>query len=465
MLFNSYEFLFIYLPIVLATFYGLCKLNWLRLAIWWIGLASLAFYGLWRLEFLPVLLASIGFNYLAGWAIVEAATPARKRCWLILGLAVNLGALGFFKYTGFFADIAMDIADTRFAIPDIVLPIGISFFTFTQIAFLVDCWRGSGKRYPFSDYLAFVTFFPHLVAGPILNHRSFIPQLERKRFGVPGTWRLYIATIFFAVGLFKKVIIADSISPYVGPLFDHATALSTVEAWAAALLYTFQLYFDFSGYSDMAIGLGLMLNLRIPFNFHSPYKARSIIDFWHRWHMSLSAFLRDYLYIPLGGNRRGKLRRYLNLLATMLLGGLWHGAGWSFLVWGGLHGLYLVINHLWRSLGRSLPVAIAWPVTFLCVVVAWVFFRAKTLADATAIIASMAGFAGTRPQGPALLADPGMVFVAILGMILWTALAPNTQQIAFGMRPRRSFALAAATATAVSVLSLGKVSEFLYFQF
>jgi alginate O-acetyltransferase complex protein AlgI len=434
------------------------------------------FYGLGSPAFVPLLVVSIIANYAIGARIlahnrigVEAGSAKR---WLIFGVGVNLAALAYFKYTNFFLDNVSAMSNWEAQWPRIVLPVGISFFTFTQIAFLVDCRRGGAHRYRFWDYLLFVSFFPHLVAGPILNHKSVLPQIETREFGRPGAREIYTALIFFSIGLFKKTIIADSLAPHVQTVFNAIPQLAFVDAWVGALLYTFQLYYDFSGYSEMAVGLALLINIRIPINFDSPYKSTSIVEFWRRWHISLSNFLRDYLYIPLGGNRLGTRRRYANLLATMVLGGLWHGAGWTFLAWGTLHGMGLAINHAWRGAGLRLPTAIAWPLTFLFVVIAWVFFRSPDFGSALSMLATMAGLHGLPPLSefisgraffPLTLQPVSLVWVAALA--LWVAVAPNTQEIALADRPRPAFAVACGFLFAAAVLGLDQASEFLYFQF
>ena len=475
MLFNSYEFLFLFLPVLLAGLFLLVGRGWGRAAVWWVGLGSLAFYGLGDWRFVPLLVVSIIANYAIG-ARIQAHDGSggevrlAKR-WLIFGVTINLAALAYFKYTNFFLDNLSALSGLQAQWPRIVLPVGISFFTFTQIAFLVDCQRGEARRCRFWDYLLFVSFFPHLVAGPILNHKSILPQIDNKGFGRPGPEEVYAALIFFSIGLFKKTIIADSLAPMVQAAFN-APAPGFADSWAGALLYTFQLYYDFSGYSEMAVGLGLLINIRIPINFNSPYKSTSIVEFWRRWHISLSSFLRDYLYIPLGGNRLGTPRRYANLLTTMVLGGLWHGAGWTFLVWGTLHGAGLAINHAWRGVGLRLPTAIAWPLTFLFVVIAWVFFRAPDLGSAVNMLATMAGLHGLPPLSafisgqaffPLTLQPVSLVWIVALG--LWAAVAPNTQEIALAERPRPAFAMACGFLFAAAVLGLDQASEFLYFQF
>ncbi|MCC6610806.1 MAG: MBOAT family protein [Burkholderiales bacterium] len=518
MLFNSYPFIFLFLPVTLVVFFQLGRVNH-KLAAAWLAAASLFFYGWWNPVYLALLIASILFNYAMGLAIVRADAAGearRKKLLLVLAVGGDLATLGYFKYANFFLDSMNAALGTSASLGTIVLPLGISFFTFTQIAFLADAYQGKAREYSFVHYGLFVTYFPHLIAGPILHHREMMPQ-----FGLPGTYRtnyddLAAGITIFVIGLFKKVIVADGIAPYVGPVFDAPQAgvtLTFLEAWCGALAYTFQLYFDFSGYSDMAVGLSLMFGVRLPINFHSPYKAVNIIDFWRRWHMTLSRFLRDYLYIPLGGNRKGPRRRYVNLMVTMLLGGLWHGAGWTFVAWGGLHGAYLAANHGWQALRRRLGYdprrstawgrAVACLLTFLAVVAAWVVFRADSVATATAILRAMAGLNGLVvpdiwlarwgavgawlaqagvPFGvtPALSRTGVVHWIWILLAVVW--LAPNTQQImaasrpALGIppesararwqwRPTAGAAIVVALLALAAIVNLQRHSEFLYFQF
>ena len=412
MLFNSFQFIFIFFPIVFAGMFWIGRFSH-RLSALWLGLASLIFYSAWDSGFVLLLLTSICFNYGAGYTIghrVTTKSQKQAKNTLIFAVAVNLSLLGYFKYSNFFIDSANTFFDGYFPALDIILPLGISFFTFTQIAYLVDVYRGVTREYNFIHYLLFVTYFPHLIAGPILHHKQMIPQ-----FALSDTYRINLNNVaiglsIFILGLAKKVLIADNLAGYATPVFNAADAGVTImffEAWVGALSYTLQLYFDFSAYCDMAIGLSLMLNIRLPMNFNSPYKATSIIDFWRRWHMTLSAFLRDYLYIPLGGNRKGKSRRYINLIATMLLGGLWHGAGWTFIIWGGLHGLYLMINHGWIEFkaflgwgdGGRVGDILAGLLTFMAVVVAWVFFRSENISGAYSMLSGMAGVNGLSAPG------------------------------------------------------------------
>ena len=350
MLFNSYAFIFIFLPITMVGYWLLVRW-WPDTCVVWLSAASLAFYAGWNPRYIPLLMASVVGNYAFSKLIRRARRTSGRRAFGILTCAIvsNLALLGYFKYANFFVEVVQEATGLNYSVGAIILPLGISFFTFTQIAFLVDLSRGETSNLSFPKYFLFVTFFPHLIAGPILHHASIIPQFswprdQRKR-------DLEVGIAIFIFGLFKKVIIADSLTKFVTPVFDIAAqghGLGLVESWAGVVAFSLQLYFDFSGYSDMAIGLARMCGVRFPLNCASPYKAHNIIGFWRRWHMTLSQFLRDYLYIPLGGNRRGSARRYINLIVTMVLGGLWHGASWTFVLWGTLHGIYLVLNHAWQ---------------------------------------------------------------------------------------------------------------------
>jgi D-alanyl-lipoteichoic acid acyltransferase DltB (MBOAT superfamily) len=395
--------------------------------------------------------------------------------------------LGVFKYAGFFAATGAALLGKDAPQLGIILPLGISFFTFTQIAFLVDAYRGRTQSRRADSYALFVSYFPHLIAGPILHHGEMIPQFERERAFRFDWENIAVGMTIFAIGLFKKVVLADGIAHLVKPAFDTAAAGQDIPidaAWLSALAFTLQLYFDFSGYSDMAIGLSRLIGVQLPLNFDSPYKAASAIEFWRRWHMTLSRFLRDYLYFPLGGNRRGPVRRYVNLMIVMLLGGLWHGAGWTYVVWGGLHGLYLVINHLWRGVvGFSLPPVIARGLTFLAVLIAWVPFRAASLDAAGKLWTAMLGLGSPlgAPLGTATAGGDWIACLALLG-IAW--FAPNTQQIMARYRPglgvedatparwtwRPNVVAAVAVCLLLApalyfVVFTHRVSDFLYFQF
>jgi len=493
MLFTSPEFALLYLPIVLAGFFLLGSRSQ-NAGAGWLLLASLFFYAYWMPGFVFLLLGSICWNYWIGTRIATILPSSRSRAcrWMQLGIVVNLGLLAYFKYANFLVDNAGLLTGQHWHIAHITLPIGISFFTFTQIAFLADVFQKGVQEPRPVHYGLFVTYFPHLVAGPVLHHSQMMPQFREAACYRVNTGNLAAGASIFALGLIKKVILADGISPYADAIFNGAAnglLPDCVEAWIGALAYTFQLYFDFSGYSDMAIGLSWMLNIRLPYNFDSPYKARNIADFWRRWHMTLSAFLRDYLYIPLGGNRRGNVRRYFNLFVTMLLGGLWHGASWNFVLWGGLHGVYLGINHAFRAaLNRIWPqlaerrvyVCLAWGLTFLATVVAWVFFRASNLDAAGRILRAMfAVNAGSSAVHP-LLWNEGLQLAAAL---LWCGVSlalvlclPNSNHIgerlrefAIGKASARPIMLGVAMMVVVLTIILNATrkasSAFIYFNF
>jgi alginate O-acetyltransferase complex protein AlgI len=435
-----------------------------RIGIGILVASSLFFYGYWSPTYLALIGFSVLFNFF--WARYMIAGYPHRRWPLIVGIIVNLGLLSYFKYTNFLLDNFDYLFGTDFQVSSIVLPLGISFFTFQQVSYLVDYKRGLAKEHSFLNYTLFVCFFPQLVAGPIVHHAEMIPQFARSDTFRFKSQNLAIGISTFIIGLFKKVVIADTLSPYSAELFDATGTPGLVPAWIGAIAYTLQIYFDFSGYSDMAIGLGKMFNIDIPINFNSPYKSTSITDFWRRWHMTLSRFLKDYLYIPLGGNRKGPSRRYVNLMITMVLGGLWHGAAWTFVLWGGLHGLFLCINHGWASLSRKLgfstPKVAAWLITFVSVILAWVFFRAPTLDRAITITKGMAGINGL---GDFSIFDERIILLALLtGMAL---------ALPAGWQWARRTNLKTSTVSAIgvgimlvfSLLSLTRISEFLYFQF
>src|SRR3984957_17282745 len=500
MLFSSYTFLFQFLPATALAF-AAARRHSPRAGIMVLAGASLFFYGAWRPVYLLLLIASIAVNFSLG---LRMEDPLRRRGIGILGVALNLAVLCYFKYTNFIFDSLNTLTGAPLPFFNIVLPLGISFFTFQQIAYLVDVMRGAKVERDIVSYTLFVSFFPHLIAGPLVHHAEMIPQFKRGRTGRSSVLAARGLAIF-AAGLFKKVVIADNLAQFVSPVFAHLDAggaVTTPWAWLATLSYALQIYFDFSGYSDMAIGLALLFGIRLPVNFRSPYQAISIIEFLRGWHITLSRFLRDYLYIPLGGNRLGEQRRYFNLLLTMLLGGLWHGAGWNFLVWGGLHGVYLCINHLWRGWrggeGRASatgPAAkgLGWAVTFLAVIIAWVFFRARTMAGAWQMLAGLVGFeAGSSAftstgilrlmDLPVLVGEERLLLIGGGTVALALALAlclPNVPQL-FGYReyrhapekasllrwrPNAAWALVTAAALATSLFGMWQRLEFLYFQF
>ena len=335
------------------------------------------------------------FNYSFGLELNKDNPRINKKIILAFGIAANLALLGYFKYSDFLISNVNFAFGTQIPHLNLLLPLAISFFTFQQIAYLVDCAALKGaKRYDFLSYCLFVTFFPQLIAGPIVHHEEMMPQFAKTKNKVINYENIALGLFIFSIGLFKKIVIADTFAVWATEGFDMAASLNLIEAWVISLSYTFQLYFDFSGYCDMAIGAALLFNIKLPINFNSPYKALNIQDFWRRWHITLSRFLRDYVYIPLGGNRSGKVRTYVNLAATFVIGGIWHGAGWTFIFWGCLHGAALVVQRIWSELGFKLNKFVAWFITFNFVNIAWVFFRAKEWDDALKVLRGMFGLGG-----------------------------------------------------------------------
>ncbi len=409
MLFNSYEFILLFLPLSVLLYNIIKNKYGLEVSIKGLVFASLFYYGWWNPSYLLLLLLSIFFNFYLGRHLSAPKYQTKKtykKILLTFGIALNLIAIGYFKYFNFFIDNLNTLTSNSIIVETIILPLAISFFTFQQIAYLVDAYDGITHEYKFSHYMLFVTFFPQLIAGPIVHHKEMLPQFMQP-INTNLSKNIIIGMTIFSIGLFKKTILADGIAPYATPVFNAAEQgemLTFFQAWGGSLAYTMQLYFDFSGYSDMAIGAARLFGIVLPLNFYSPYKALNIIEFWRRWHITLSRFLRDYLYIPLGGNRVGRHRRYINLMVTMLLGGLWHGANWTFIIWGGLHGLYLIINHTWRHFKTKLTILrfipdklaklTAWLITFIAVVVSWVFFRSTDVDTAIRILESMMGMNG-----------------------------------------------------------------------
>ncbi|HIJ84785.1 MAG TPA: MBOAT family protein, partial [Magnetococcales bacterium] len=385
-----------------------------RWALIWLTSASFFFYGWWYPGNVVILAGSLLFNYTVGLGLHRAKianfslTPRTNKFLFIFGVVGNLGLLSYYKYYNFFIGNINDAMGTAISMESLVLPLAISFFTFQQIGYLRDRWQRQVIEHTFDYYILYVVFFPHLIAGPIVQHWELLPQLVQKKFQGFRFDQWAVGLTIFVLGLFKKVVLADRMAEYASPVFMKAEQWANihfVEAWGGALAYTFQIYFDFSGYSDMAVGLGLMFGFQLPVNFFSPYKASSIIEFWQYWHITLSKFLKNFLYIPMGGNRHGRYGRYRNLMVTMIIGGLWHGAGWTFILWGMLHGCYLVVNHAWRGVKKKygflrvqrFRLVREWSarlLTFLAVVIAWVFFRAETFHGGFTLLQGMAGLHG-----------------------------------------------------------------------
>lgn len=492
MLFNTQQFVLGFLPLTLAGFFLLGRLAGRAWALRWLVTASLVFYGWWAPRFTLLLVASMTANFLLGRHILRLRVSGPERTagwWLVVGIAGNLAVLGWFKYALFVRQILVGVGGIDLPTLNIFLPLAISFFTFQQILFLTDCRRGDVPPSGPLPYGCFVAFFPHLIAGPIVRPSEIMPQFAAADVAVPRSENLAAGLGLFLLGLAKKLVLADSFARFADIGFAAAASgekLNLFEAWYAASAYSLQIYFDFSGYSDMAIGLALMFNIRFPLNFDSPYKSRDIGEFWRRWHISLSRFLRDHVYIPLGGSRRGTTRLQVNLMATMLLGGLWHGAAWNFVLWGGLHGIFLVIHQSFRRLGGWLPALPAQALTLLAVIVAWVPFRADGLPATQAMLRGMAGLDGIvlprkiieampllaafadpvpllRFLGDArTLSFPEVTFCLCLGwaIALWLPHVHEMSVRARGWALTASFAL-----TMQALFFAPDVSPFLYFQF
>lgn len=459
MLFNSYIFIFIFLPIVFFAYFGLNSYKKTSLSKLLLVGASLFFYAFWNIAYLPLLLGSILVNYYISKAILHY----KSKWFLASGVVFNLGLLGYFKYTDFFIQNINFTFNTHILEPQIILPLAISFFTFQQIAYLVDSSSGGGgKQYSLLDYTLFVSFFPQLIAGPIVHHKEMMPQFARLKTKLINYKNISLGLFIFSIGLFKKIVIADSFAVYVNSGFS-SHSLSLLEAWVTSLSYTFQLYFDFSGYTDMAIGLGLLFNIRLPSNFNSPYKALNIQDFWQSWHMTLSRFLKDYIYIPLGGNKRGKTRTYFNLFIVFLLGGLWHGASWTFVIWGALHGIAIVTHRVYRHFGFKMNKLLAWFLTFNFVNIAWVFFKSPDLSTAFMVLGGMVG-------GDSVASFlHGMYFVAIFPMLFFaffiTIFMQNSNFKLINFTPKNFNLILIVFCFLTSLFLLGSKSEFLYFNF
>lgn len=466
MLFNSYLFIFAFLPIMLIGYFWLLRQRLiLGSKVWLVG-GSLFFYGYWNIVYVPLLLGSILVNFFVGSALSNTY-PMRitKKKLLTVGIIFNIGLLAYFKYTDFLLDNFNGIFGSDIPLPHIILPLGISFFTFTQIAFLVDAYREKVKEYDLLNYMLFVTYFPHLLAGPILHHAEMMPQFI-SRWNWTVKWRNSAVGLFlFSIGLFKKVVIADTLAEWANTGFDAATTLNLFEAWATSLSYSLQLYFDFSGYTDMAIGISLMFNIRLPINFNSPYKAKNIQDFWRRWHITLSRFLRDYIYIPLGGNKVGRYRNYGNLFTVFLIGGLWHGASWMFVIWGALHGIAIVIHRIWRDFGFKMWGWLGWLITFNFVNAAWVFFRAKDFSSAEKVLSGMVGLSGVvsfdKLDGFLTSNDLRL----IIAVFVFTVLMKNSFEWSQKLQATKKFVFVTTIILIYGIVSLSNVSEFLYFQF
>jgi alginate O-acetyltransferase complex protein AlgI len=485
-LFNSHEYLFLFLPTTLIVYFLLNR--WIRSALasklWLIG-ASLFFYGWSEPKYVLLLVWSVLLNFSVGSALntYKESRPVKRRAILILGIAANIALLGYFKYADFVIVNMNYLLHTQIAPRSLVLPLGLSFITFIQISYLVDSYRNPTKAYDLSTYGLFATYFPYILAGPIVNHAEIIPQFKKAARETLNYRNLSLGLYLLSIGLFKKAVVADRFAEWASDGFAAAPPLNFLYAWVTALCYTFQIYFDFSGYTDMALGAALMFNIALPINFDSPYKALDIQDFWRRWHITLGRFLREYIYIPLGGSRVKESRIYLNLLVTFIVCGIWHGAGWTFVLWGFLHGVGLMIHRMWKKVGGKMPSFVAWLLTFMFVAAAWVVFRARSWDEALKVLRGMFGlngFALPEGWGHALTFLKGHYFQFMpwkqimqgsRDACIWVPIAlaaclflKNSNQMAESFKPGWKSLLVIA-AGAYAALQLFKMNEFLYFAF
>jgi len=459
MLFNSQIFILVFLPITIFTYYLLpSQILRIRCLI----ISSFVFYAYWDIRFLPLLILSICSNW-----TISIVFCALKKNWIIyIGIALNLLSIGVFKYYGFFTDILLEFTQIKISHSEIILPLGISFFTFQQISYLVDLKRNQAGKYKFEEFALFITFFPQLIAGPIVRHNEIINQFSKNPFSQDMHEKISRGIILFTLGLGKKVFLADEFGIINDEGFQsmfHGGELSTASAWYFALSYTLQLYFDFSAYSDMAIGLGAIFGFQLPMNFNSPYKSSNLQEFWRRWHLTLSRFFRDYLYIPLGGSKNGYIKYVIAALITMTLCGLWHGAGWSFVLWGFLHGCGLIIYHLWQKTGFKLPTLVAWLITFIFVVCGWVLFKVEDLNIAFDILNKMF----VINTLPILRLYDQNLMILIIALII-SIFGPTNYQLAYEKAKNNNLTLYPISFLLfVSILWVGgeREIEFIYFQF
>lgn len=478
MLFNSLIFILLFLPVMVLGYYFLNARGWFRLSNWFLIAGSLFFYAYWDVRCLPVILTSVLFNFVLGSYLAgDSETRPRVRYGLLIaGIITNLLGLAYYKYMDFFIENINLVMDVNISYLNIVLPLAISFFTFQQIAYLVDSYRGETKNYNLSTYMLFVTFFPQLIAGPIVSHKGMVPQFESIEERTVNYKNIYVGILVFLMGLFKKVVVADTFASYATQGFDVIDSLNVLGGWFTSLAYTLQIYFDFSGYCDMALGGALLFNIRLPINFNSPYKALNIQDFWRRWHITLSRFLRDHIYIPLGGNRKGQKRAGINIFMVFLLGGLWHGAAWTFVVWGVLHGLANVVFRVWRHFGCSMGRFLGWFITFNFINIAWVFFRANSFQSACKVLGAMFDF--KRMQGISIrqtmlaFGADWWILVAVVAGVLCCVLMPNSIELSEKMQvksKKQSVVMSVLMAVLLVVLLMKMVvlpySEFIYFNF
>lgn len=462
MLFNSYVFLFGFLPISVCVYFLLLRGGLATASKGWLVLASLFFYGWSNVVYLPLIVGTMTVNFVVGMLIRKGRTKARRQATLTVGIVANVLLLGYYKYCDFFISTVNDLLATNWTLLYVVLPLGISFFTFQQIGYLVDVYRRDAADYSFLDYALFVTFFPQLIVGPIVQHNEIMPQFAKKEKRKLDEKNVVLGMFFLVIGLFKKVAIADSFSQIVHNGYDLSQSLTLIEAWLTTHAYTLQLYFDFSGYTDMAVGAALLFNIRLPVNFNSPYQAKNITDLWQRWHITLGRFLSKYIYLPLGADHGSESKTRRNLLIVFLVSGLWHGASWLFVFWGFLHAVAMIVHRAWERAGFRLPTWLAMFVTFEFSNLTLVFFRSADWSTAFKVLAGMAGLNGLG-IGNGYPITQTLLQVGLLVLVVW--FAPNSRQISKRLPFNRLTALVLAGIFVCGVLQLDQVSEFLYFQF
>lgn len=474
MIFSSYEFIYVFLPIVVITYFILSKLSNMKIQHIFLIISSLVFYSWFNISYLWIIIFSIIFNYII--VNIMNSCEGKKRIIFILGVVINVLLLGYFKYYDFFIENLNYIFKTNFMFKNIILPLGISFFTFQQISFLLSCYKGEEKISGFIEYSLFVTFFPQLVAGPIVLYSEMMPQFKEKNKRYINWDNISKGLYIFSIGLFKKIVVADTLALWANNGFDNISNLGFAAAWITTLSYTLQVYFDFSGYSDMAIGLAKMLNIDLPVNFNSPYKSKNIGEFWRRWHITLGRALSQYIYIPLGGNRKGEIKTYRNLIITFFISGLWHGASWLFIIWGTLHGIANVVYRIWKKTHIKVNDTISVFITFIFVNFTWVLFRAENFRQAKKVINAMFNIKNINfIQIGELLYDGMMNLPLILGLgiIIFTIVilliiifkSPNSIELTNNFKMDNKRIMATAMMLYISTICLSRVSVFIYFNF
>lgn len=419
----------------------------------------------WQWRFFPAFLISIGVNYLLGIGLGARSNehPALKRCMLIMGIAANVALLGYYKYTDFGISNINYVFSSGIAFQNIVMPIGISFFTFQLIAYLIDSYRGQTAEYELLNYLLFITFLPQLIVGPIVHHDEVIPQYDALKQSGPDWVSVSRGIFLFSVGCAKKLTLADPLSEWSQTSFNQAQSLNMTESWAASLGYTISYYFDLSGYADMAIGVGLLFGIAIPANFNSPYKARNFAEYWRRWHITLSRFLGDYIFRSVYDKSRGSVNFYWALFVTFLVSGFWHGAGWTFVVWGIVNGIFVIWSHMMKRAGLALPHLLAWALTFAGVVATRVLFVSSSFSDAIHVLTEMLNYQSFSLTDNPHLSMRAPVYIAV-GLFITLAF-PNSNELAQRFRPTFRFGVASVLLIVVSLLNMSNVRGFLYFQF